>query len=162
VLSVIRQQNIIAGSNSPLVTDFPSIEGFGYLLLASLTQKEDTVVPPNLSHAVPFQWWERPTAKSLKSSAGSYRQRSTARTYSGFPCYKRENADKLPALAERNGWRYNVKGRLLGSTGIPIKGALVVSTSRVNCTTMTVEAPRRTRMASSLLTGLFRGTACSE
>lgn len=114
---------------TPIGRDFPSMEGFGAFLLGALTRTEPTMrdiirgrpidVPaPGLTDAEVFEIIAR-------GAPGIEGLRNEIETALG------PNAGQLPVIAQRTGWSYSVRGRLVGPTGQPVTGITTSSIYRV-------------------------------
>lgn len=120
---------VIFGGMSPLTEDFPGVEGFTAVALANLTRttpsirnlingKPDDVPVIGLTNAQVFDI-------IAQGATGVVALRERITTVVGA------DAIKLPAMFQRIGWRYSVKGRLLTPGGQPLVGATVSSVSVV-------------------------------
>lgn len=107
-------------SITPLGRDFPGVEGFAAVMLAALTRTNPTMrdlvsgrptdVPaPGLDDAAIFEI-------IAKGATGIDRLREEMATALG------PRADLLPAIAQRSGWSYSVRGRLVSPAGDPVPG----------------------------------------
>lgn len=110
---------------TPLGRDFPGVEGFAAVLLAALTRTTPTMrdlvsgrptdVPaPAMDDAEVFEIISR-------GATGIDRLREEVAAALG------PRADLLPAIAQRSGWSYSVRGRLVNPTGDPAPGIAVSS-----------------------------------
>lgn len=125
----LQDPYVIFGGVSPLTTDLPGVEGFTAVALANLTRTTPSV--RNLLNGNPD---DAPVIGMTNGQAfdivaqgatgvESLREKITAAAGA--------DAIKLPAMFQRIGWRYSVKGRLLTPEGQPIVGATVSSVSVV-------------------------------
>lgn len=109
---------------SPSAVDWPSLEGFGTVLLTSLVRKSGTIrSSTGQSEEIPVigasfrQVWPltasgAPNITVLRDSVEAFLGRRGQRA-------------SMPALAERLGWRYHAVGRLVDEDGQAIKNARV-------------------------------------
>ena len=109
---------------SPSAVDWPSLEGFGTVMLASLIRKSPTirsttggseeipVIGASFREVWPMVASGAPNITVLRDSVDSFLGRRGQRAL-------------MPALAERIGWRYHGGGRLVDDEGQPIKNARV-------------------------------------
>lgn len=109
---------------SPSAVDWPSLEGFGTVLLTSLIRKSSTIrSSTGQSEEIPVigasfrQVWPliasgAPTITVLRDSVEAFLGRRGQRAL-------------MAALAERIGWRYHAVGRLVDQDGQAIKNARV-------------------------------------
>ncbi len=129
----IRQTTIVGGNTIPSTYDFPSVEGFGFLMLQSLQRQETTIKEPNRKYAADVPVVGASYGEIFEIiSQGATGTDELLKHIRAF-LEKKGNADKLPVIAERNGWRYQVKGRLLDAYGDPASGFTLGSIGRVGC-----------------------------
>ena len=139
---ILGKLSIPAGSRGgkgevrlPKDIDYPTLEGFGFSLLASLV-REDATIPvigagarvKTDFPAVGLSFGE--VFEIISQGATNVNQlREHIETY----LKAKGKADYLPIIAQRIGWRYQVKGRLLDIYGDPVEGFKIESIARVNC-----------------------------
>jgi len=121
----------------PTEQDMPSVEGFGVVFLAALQRQNNESITvwdsggKNVTTDIPnigltdgeiFEILSQGVTNMNQLRAGVERFLQS-----------KGQADKLPAVAQRIGWRYKVKGRLLDPLGDPVEGFTIESISRVGC-----------------------------
>ncbi len=125
----LQDPHVIFGGMSPLTSDYPGIEGFAAVLLASLKRTTPTVrsLIGGQSTDVPVIGLSDAQVYDIIAggATGIEALRERIATAAG------SQADKLPAIFQRSGWRYSVKGRLITPEGQPLPGATVSSVSLV-------------------------------
>lgn len=120
---------VIWSGMTPLGKDYPGLEGFGAVMLASLARST-----PQVRDLINGRLVDVPTVGySWGQVFELYTRRAT-----GVNALRAEiesalgsDADKLPAMLQRIGWRYSVRGRCLDAAGQPISGVLPSSVLRV-------------------------------
>lgn len=123
---------VLAEPQRPEAVDFPSLEGFGAALMASLTRiGPDTLVTDDFA-----------TASQSRAPALGVTARQLLGVLAAGPRTVMELRDgleplaggpvALAAVAEPIGWRYHGTGRVLDGTGNPVPGVTVASVVRVN------------------------------
>ena len=120
---------LAVGTKTPMVTDFPSIEGFGTLFLISLNRADAKVRTPGLSTSQDAPVVNAPVGEIWAILARG--ATSIDQLYAHVDDYLRSRGqdDMLPAIAQRIGWSYSVKGRIVDKNGLPVDGALVEDVS---------------------------------
>lgn len=114
---------------SPLTEDVPGLEGFAAVMLAALTRTAPTMRDVVGGRLVDVPVIGLSEAEVFDIIAGgplgveALRERIALAVGS--------QADKLPALLQRSGWRHSVRGRLVDENGTAIPGATVSSVSVV-------------------------------
>lgn len=125
----LQDPYVIFGGLSPLTEDFPGVEGFTAVALASLTRTTPTTRNLINGDAVDVPVIGLTNAQVFdiiaQGATGVDALQERITTAVGA------DADKLPAMFQRIGWRYSVKGRLLTPEGQPLAGATVSSVSVV-------------------------------
>jgi len=109
---------------SPSAVDWPSIEGFGAVLLTALVRRSPTIRSsagqqedfPVIGASFGDVWM-----LTASGAPGMGALRDTVEAFLG----RRGQKALLPVLGERIGWRYNAKGRLVNEEGKPVSGAKV-------------------------------------
>ena len=128
------RERVFAG-NPPERIDAPTLEGFGFLMFESLVRTESTIVIPGerTSQDFPVVGMSFGEVFEIISMGGT--SIDLVREQIEQKLRLRGQADYLPVIAQRNGWRYMVKGRLIDEAGQPVGGALVESIAQVNLNT---------------------------
>ena len=120
---------VIFGGMSPLTDDFPGTEGFAAVVLASLTRTTPTVrnlISGNIEDVPVIGLSEAQVFEVIATGpTGIEELHERITTAVGA------EAEKLPAMMQRIGWRHSVRGRLLTPEGQPLVGATVSSVSVV-------------------------------
>lgn len=110
----------IFGGANPITTDFPSFEGFGCALLANLQRTSSTIID-----VVSVKKTNIPVvAASFKDIFGIIalgatninQLRANVQTYLAG----KSQADKLPVILHRIGWRYSCNARIVDQDGNPM------------------------------------------
>ncbi len=120
---------VIFGGISSLTRDFPGTEGFAAVALASLTRTDPTtrnLINGNADDVPVIAMSEEDVFEIIAQGATGIEDLQARITTAVGP-----DADKLPAMFQRIGWRHSVKGRLLTPEGQPVVGATVSSVSLV-------------------------------
>lgn len=114
---------------TPLITDFPSVEGFGAVMLAGLARPDDHVRDLLTGNPVPAPVLDLPWSDLYEIVAERATDidalRGRIETRLGA------DADKLPALLGRCGWTYSIRGRYVDAAGGGVTGVTTTAVSRV-------------------------------
>lgn len=114
---------------TPLATDFPSVEGFGAVMLASLARPDDHVRDLITGRAVPAPVTNLPWSDLYEIVAQGATDvdalRGQIETRLGA------DANKLPAMLGRCGWTYSIRGRYVDGNGGGASGVTTTAVSRV-------------------------------
>ncbi len=113
-------------NTSPENIDFPKIEGYGAVLMAYLTHKGSTITfsvrdgpqdSPSIGLSVPEVWGILTQSTAVPSAPATKDE-----LYTAIQTYLKKNqpskAEFLPVIAQRTGWRYKVKARLVTESGM--------------------------------------------
>jgi hypothetical protein len=120
---------VIFSGRTPLASDFPGIEGFSAVLLAALTR-----TTPSMRDLIGGRLTDVPVIGLDKGDLYGIIARRAVTTEglrAEIEAAAGPQADKLPAIFQRSGWRHSVRGRLLDASGAPLAGAFVHSVSLV-------------------------------
>ncbi|MEZ4650503.1 MAG: IPT/TIG domain-containing protein [Candidatus Eisenbacteria bacterium] len=105
---------------TPLTRDYPGLEGFPSVMLATLVRSEPSTRDLTSGQMVPVPVvnlpWSDVFALYGKRHLGIDALRAEVETALG------EDAKKLPVMLQRAGWSYSVTGRLVDGTGNPQSG----------------------------------------
>jgi hypothetical protein len=120
---------VIFGGMSPLTSDFPGVEGFAAVMLASLKRTTPSMRSLIGGHStdVPVIGLSDAQVYDIIAQGATGVESLQERIATAVGA----DADKLPAIFQRCGWRYSVKGRLRTNEGQPLSGATVSSVSLV-------------------------------
>lgn len=119
--------------------DIPSIEGFGVAFLLALQRTSDTIQTRDSSNrlvtsALPtIGLSEGEIFEILSQGATNVTQLYTDALSYITRTRNATEAQKLAVVAQRVGWGYNVKGRLVDSIGKPLGTQKIQAISRVDC-----------------------------
>lgn len=129
----LQDPYVVFNGLSPLTADFPSLEGFGAVMLASLTRSDAHVRDLITGRLDPAPVLDLPWSDVYEVVA----QRATDTNTLRGAIETRLGADaaKLPALLQRCGWRYSVRGRYVDAGGAGVTGVKTSAVSRVGETT---------------------------
>jgi hypothetical protein len=120
-------------SMTPLVTDYPSVEGFGAVILASLARPDDHVRDLITGRPVPAPVTNLPWSDLYEIVAQGATDidalRGEIETRLGA------DANKLSAMLGRCGWTYSIRGRYVDASGGGVSGVTTTAVSRVGATT---------------------------
>lgn len=132
----------------PAADDLPSAEGFGAVLLASLVRSKPTTIGlvSKVDEPVPVVGASFGEVLALYAAGASTIDalREEVERFLG----SRGESGKLPAMAERLGWTYRVRGRLIDEMGLPLSGAKIDAVSRVGSTEYGMGANNQARSDS--------------
>lgn len=109
---------------TPSGVDWPSLEGFGAVLLTSLVRQSPTIhANTGLTEDIPVVGAHFKDVLPLftKGASNVNDLRGEVATFLA----NRGQAGLFPALAERIGWRYNAAGRIVDGAGQPLKDVRV-------------------------------------
>lgn len=114
---------------TPLGSDFPSLEGFGAVMLASLARSNGQVRDLTTGSYVPVPVVNRPWSDiyELIAAGETGIDGLRARIESALG----PEAVKLPAMLQRCGWRYSVAGRYVDAAGAGVPGVTTTAVSRI-------------------------------
>lgn len=117
------------GTKTPTVTDFPSIEGFGALFLISLNRVDPQVRLLGLAKSQDAPVVNAPVGEIWAILARG--ATTIDELYAHVEDYLRSRGqdDMLPAIAQRIGWSYSVKGRIVDKNGVAVDGATLENIS---------------------------------
>jgi hypothetical protein len=120
---------LAVGTKTPTVTDFPSIEGFGALFLISLNRADPQVRLPGLTKSQDAPVVNAPVGEIWAILARG--ATTVDQLYAHVEDYLRTRGqdDMLPAIAQRIGWSYSVKGHIVDKTGARVDGATLENIS---------------------------------
>jgi hypothetical protein len=116
---------------TPLTIDFPSVEGFGCLFLASLHRDNPTIKARTTGKPEEAPVVQASLGELFEIIGRGATDINQLRAHVEEFLRGRGEADKLPAIAQRIGWSYSVRGRLVNDAGKPVADATVESISKV-------------------------------
>ena len=114
---------------SPLTEDYPGLEGFAAVMLASLTRTSPSMrdLAGGRPVDVPVVGLSEAEVFDIIAEGATGIEDLRARVAAAVG----PQADKLPAILQRSGWRHSVTGRLIDENGAAVAGATVASLSIV-------------------------------
>lgn len=124
-----RPYDMFRGLN-PKTTDFPSLEGFGAAMLASLNRTSQTIKDITTGNLVDVPVIGLDYRRIFDIIAQGATDINQLRQ-NIMAALSTEEAEKFAILMGRMGWRYHGKGRLLDSNGNPLSGVTVEPLGKV-------------------------------
>ncbi len=138
-------ENTVLGGKNKTEIDFPSLEGFTTALLTYLHVGNGTGADFRMVNTVPIHNWSRSKLQQpvpvVGVSWGDIYEKiifkgatniSELKNHIELFLKSRNESAKFPVIAERIGWSYSIKGKVVDSKGKAIVGAYVLPIAKAN------------------------------